>query len=610
MTANVETLERVVVRFAGDSGDGMQVTGNQFTNTAAIFGNDVSTFPDYPAEIRAPAGSLPGVSGFQINFASLDIDTPGDEPDVLVAMNPAALKVNLSDLRPNGILIVSSDSFEEQDLKLAGYKSNPLTDHTLDGYRTIEVPLTTLTRKALEGLDMSRKSIDRCKNFFALGIMYYLYNRSLETTEKWLETYFKKKPEVIEANRRALRAGYAYCEAVHLFQTTYQVDPAQLPPGRYRNISGNTALALGLLAASRQAKLDLFLASYPITPASDVLHTLSMYKRFGLFAFQAEDEIAAICSAIGASYGGKIGVTATSGPGMALKTEGMGLAVMAELPLVVINMQRGGPSTGLPTKTEQADLFQAVLGRNGESPIPVVAASTPGDCFWAALEAVRLAIRFMTPVILLSDGYLANGAEPWPIPKAKDLPPIPVSFRTDAEGFHPYERDPETLARPWAVPGTPGLEHRIGGLEKQNVTGNVNYEPSNHELMVRLRNEKVANIANFIPEATVEGPASGKLLIVGWGSTRGAIRGAIRQLAPEGIVPAHVHLRHLHPFPRNLEAIMKRYETVLVPELNLGQLAFLLRARYLVNARTLSKVQGKPFKSSEIADAVRAVWKE
>jgi 2-oxoglutarate ferredoxin oxidoreductase subunit alpha len=610
MTMNVETLERVVVRFAGDSGDGMQITGNQFTNTAAVFGNDVSTFPDYPAEIRAPAGSLPGVSGFQINFASLDIDTPGDEPDVLVAMNPAALKVNLPELRSNGILIVSSDSFEEQDLKLAGYKSNPLTDHTLDGYRTIQVPLTLLTRKALEGLDLSRKAVDRCKNFFALGIMYYLYNRSLETTEKWLERYFSKTPDVIEANRRALRGGYAYCEAVHLFQTTYHVEPAELPPGRYRNISGNTALALGLLAASRQAKLDLFLASYPITPASDVLHTLSMYKRFGLFAFQAEDEIAAICSAIGASYGGKIGVTATSGPGMALKSEGMGLAVMAELPLVVVNMQRGGPSTGLPTKTEQADLFQAVLGRNGECPIPVVAASTPGDCFWAALESVRIAIRFMTPVILLSDGYLANGAEPWPIPKVKDLPPIPVSFRTDPEGFHPYLRDPETLARPWALPGTTGLEHRIGGLEKQNVTGNVNYEPGNHELMVRLRNEKVQNIANFIPEAQVDGPAEGKLLVVGWGSTRGAIRGALRQVASEGIVPSHLHLRHLNPFPRNLGEVLKRFERVLVPELNLGQLAFLLRARYLVNARAFSKVQGKPFKSSEIADAIRQIWKE
>ena len=475
--AAVETLERVVVRFAGDSGDGMQVTGNQFTNTAAVFGNDVSTFPDYPAEIRAPAGSLPGVSGFQINFASLDIDTPGDEPDVLVAMNPAALKVNLADLRPHGLLIVNSDSFEAQDLKLAGCTSNPLTDHSLEGYRTIPVPLTTLTRRALEGLEMSRKSVDRCKNFFALGMMYYLYNRSLETTERWLEKYFSKKPELIEANRRAMRAGYAYCEAVELFPTTYKVEPAKLTPGRYRNISGNTALALGLLAASRQSGLDIFLASYPITPASDVLHTLSMYKRFSVFTFQAEDEIAAICSAIGASYGGKIGVTATSGPGMALKMEGMGLAVMAEIPLVVINMQRGGPSTGLPTKTEQADLFQAVLGRNGESPVPVVAACTPGDCFWSALEAVRLAVKFMTPVILLSDGYLANGAEPWPIPKVADLPKIPVSFRTDPEGFNPYVRDPETLARPWAVPGTPGLEHRIGGLEKQDVSGNVNYEP-------------------------------------------------------------------------------------------------------------------------------------
>ncbi len=608
--SRVETLERVVVRFAGDSGDGMQVTGNQFTNTAAVFGNDISTFPDYPAEIRAPAGSLPGVSGFQINFASLEIDTPGDEPDVLVAMNPAALKVNLPELRANGILIVNSDNFEAQDLKLAGYASNPLEDHTLDGYRTIRVPLTSLTRKALEGLDISRKSVDRCKNFFALGIMYHLYNRSLETTERWLERYFSKKPEVSEANRRALRGGVAYCEAVDLFETTYQVEPAKLAPGRYRNLSGNTALALGLVAASRQAKLDLFLASYPITPASDVLHSLSMYKRFGVFSFQAEDEIAAICAAIGAAYGGKIGVTSTSGPGMALKTEGLGLAVMAELPLVVINMQRGGPSTGLPTKTEQADLFQAVLGRNGESPVPVIAASTPGDCFWTAIEAVSLAVKFMTPVILLSDGSIANSSEPWPVPKAKDLPPIRVQFRTDPEGFRPYERDPETLARPWAVPGTPGLEHRIGGLEKQNVTGNVNYEPANHELMVKLRAKKVESIAQHLPEAVVDGPASGKVLVVGWGSTYGAIRSALRRLREEGLSPAHLHLRHMNPFPRNLGEILPRYEKVLVPELNLGQLAFLLRGRYLVDARSLTKVQGKPFKSSEIADAVRAAMKE
>lgn len=605
-----ETLDRVVVRFAGDSGDGMQVTGNQFTNTAALFGNDISTFPDYPAEIRAPAGSLPGVSGFQINFASLEIDTPGDEPDVLVAMNPAALKVNIADLPKNGILIVNSDSFEDQDLKLAGYKSNPLEDHSLDGYRTIKVPLTTLTRKSLEGLDISRKSVDRCKNFFALGIMYYLYNRSLETTEKWLEKYYAKKPEVIEANRRALRGGFAYCEAVDLFETTYRVEPAKLAPGRYRNISGNTALALGLVSAARQSNLELFLASYPITPASDVLHALSMYKHFGVFSFQAEDEIAAVCAAIGASYGGKLGVTTTSGPGMALKTEGIGLAVMTELPLVVVNMQRGGPSTGLPTKTEQADLFQAVLGRNGESPVPVVSASTPGDCFWAALEAARIAVQFMTPVILLSDGYLANSSEPWPVPRAKDLPSIPVKFCTEAKDFKPYSRDPKTLARPWAVPGTAGLEHRIGGLEKQNETGNVNYEPGNHELMVRLRARKVEGIADFVPEAKVMGPENGKLLVVGWGSTYGAIRSASRRLAEEGLHVSHLHLRYLNPFPRNLGEILGRFERVIVPELNLGQLAFLLRGKYLVDAHSLTKVQGKPFKSSEIAAALRAALKE
>ncbi|MFN8180187.1 MAG: 2-oxoacid:acceptor oxidoreductase subunit alpha [bacterium] len=602
----VEVVDRVVVRFVGDSGDGIQLTGSQFTNTAAVFGNDLATFPDFPAEIRAPAGSLPGVSGFQINFANFDIHTPGDEPDVLVAMNPAALKTNVRDLKAGGLLIVNSDNFAEKNLKLAGYERNPLEDGTLEGWRLIAVPITSLTRKALESQDLPRKMVDQCKNFFALGIAYYLYNRPTAPTEAWLEKNFAHRPEVMLANRTALKAGIAYCEATHVFQTTYRVDPAPFPPGRYRNISGNTALATGLVAASWQARTGLVLAGYPITPASDVLHALSRYKRFGILTFQAEDEISAICAAIGASYAGKIGVTATSGPGMALKTEAMGLAVAVELPLVVIDIQRGGPSTGLPTKTEQADLLQAIWGRNSEAPIPVIAAATPGDCFWMALEAVRIAVKYMTPVILLSDGYLANGAEPWRIPRLDDLPAIPLRYRTDPEGFQPYSRDPATLARPWAIPGTPGLEHRIGGLEKQDVTGHVNYEAANHEHMVRLRDEKVRNIAKDIPPAQIEGPEQGDVLVVGWGSTYGAIRSALRRLHDRGETASHVHLRHLHPLPSNLGEILRRFEKVLVPELNLGQLTTLLRARYLVDAHVVSKVQGKPFQSTEIMNAIRA----
>jgi 2-oxoglutarate ferredoxin oxidoreductase subunit alpha len=595
---------RVVVRFAGDSGDGMQVTGNQFTNTAAIIGNDVSTFPDFPAEIRAPAGSLPGVSGFQINFASHDVDTPGDDPDVLVAMNPAALKVNLKDLPLNGLLIVNSDNFADKNLKLAGYASNPLEDGTLDGYRLVEVPLTTLTRRALESVDLPRKQVDRCKNFFALGIMYYLYNRPTAPTEAWLERYFGRRPEIVEANVTALKAGIAYCEATRIFQTTYEVERAEFPPGRYRNLNGNTALALGLVAASCRADTGVFLAGYPITPASDVLHLMSRYKRFGVITLQAEDEISAICAAIGSAYAGKIAVTTTSGPGMALKSEALGLAVAAELPLVVINIQRGGPSTGLPTKTEQADLFQALYGRNSEAPIPVLAAASPGDCFWMAMEAVRIALHYMTPVILLSDGYIANGAEPWLIPSVDSLPTIPVAYRTDPEGFRPYSRDEKTLARPWAIPGTPGLEHRIGGLEKENVTGHVNYDGANHELMVHLREERVRRIAGDIPDAVPDGPESGRLLVLGWGSTWGAIRSAMRTARERGLDVAHLHLRHLNPFPGNLGEVLGRYERVLVPELNLGQLAFVLRGRYLVDVRSLTKVQGKPFKSSEILQAI------
>ena len=458
-------IDRVVVRFAGDSGDGMQVTGNQFTNTAAFVGNDVSTYPDYPAEIRAPAGSLPGVSGFQINFARHDIHTPGDEPDVLVAMNPAALKANIAELPLNGLLIVNEDAFIERNLKLAGYDSNPLEDGTVDAYRVVRIPLTTLTREALKDVDLTRKLVDRCKNFFALGVMYYLYNRPPEPTEEWLREYFGSKPEVVEANIRALRGGMSYCDTTGVFQTTYKVEKATFPPGRYRNINGNTALSLGLLAASRRSGVGLFLASYPITPASDILHELSKRKSFGVITYQAEDEIAAVCAAIGASFAGMVGVTSTSGPGVALKTEAMGLAVAVELPLVVINVQRGGPSTGLPTKTEQADLLQAVYGRNGQAPMPVIAANSPGDCFWVALEAVRIAVEYMTPVMMLSDGYLANGAEPWPIPDVDELPAIHVEYRTEKEGYQPYARDARTLARPWVRPGTPGLEHRIGGLE-------------------------------------------------------------------------------------------------------------------------------------------------
>jgi 2-oxoglutarate ferredoxin oxidoreductase subunit alpha len=595
-----------VVRIPGGAGDGIQVTGNQFTNTAAFVGNDVSTLPDFPAEIRAPAGSLPGVSGFQISFASHDIHTPGDDPDVLVAMNPAALKVNLPDLPRNALLILNSDNFNEKNLRLAGYTSNPLEDGSLEGYRTLAVPLTTLTRKALEELDLPRKLVDRCKNFFALGIMYYLYHRPTGPTEAWLERYFASKPDVVEANKRALRAGIAYCEAAEIFHTRYRVEKAaDFRPGRYRNINGNTALTLGLVAAADRAGLGLFLAGYPITPASDILHQMSHYKRFGILTFQAEDEISAICSAIGAAYAGKIAVTATSGPGMSLKTEALGLAVSAEVPLVVIDVQRGGPSTGLPTKTEQADLLQALFGRNSEAPLPVIAASTPGDCFEAAFEAVRLALRAMTPVVLLSDGYLGNGAEPWRIPRLEELPEIHVAFRTDPEGFQPYVRDPETLTRPWAIPGTPGLEHRLGGLEKEDGTGNVNYDGANHERMVRLREERILRLAEEIPEIAVDGPPEGRTLVVGWGSTYGAIRGALRRLRAEGGEASHVHLRYLHPLPRNLGAILERFERIVIPELNLGQLALLLRARYLVETISVTKVQGKPFKSSEILEALR-----
>jgi 2-oxoglutarate ferredoxin oxidoreductase subunit alpha len=595
-----ETIDKAVIRFCGDSGDGMQITGSQFTNTVALYGNDLATFPDYPAEIRAPAGTLPGVSGFQVHFSSSNVYTPGDSVDVLIAMNPAALKMNLADLKTNGILIVNSDDFKETDLRKAQITVSPLEDHSLDGYRLFAVELTKLTRAALKDVGLDAKSMDRCKNFFALGMCYWLYNRSMEPTLRWLDDKFKTKPQLVTANKLAMQAGYSFCEATEAFQISYEIPPAKLSPGVYRNISGNAALALGFVAASQQAGIPLFLGSYPITPASDILHELSMYKDFGVTTFQAEDEIAAVSSAIGASYTGALAITTTSGPGMALKTEAIGLAVAVELPLVICDIQRGGPSTGLPTKTEQADLLQALYGRNSEAPVPVLAPSSPGDCFWIALEASRIAIKYMVPVIILSDGYLANGAEPWKIPTVAELPQIPVHFETNPEGFLPYKRNPSTLARPWAIPGTPGLEHRVGGIEKQDVTGNINYEPLNHEHMVRTRAEKVEGIAQDIPEILPEGDQSGDLLIVAWGSTAGPITAAMKPMREKGHRIGHVHLRHLNPLPRNLGDILKRYKKVLVPEMNMGQLSMILRAKFLVDAESYGKIQGKPFKQSEI----------
>ena len=599
-----EVIDQAVIRFCGDSGDGMQITGSQFTNTVALYGNDLATFPDYPAEIRAPAGTLPGVSGFQVHFSSNDVYTPGDSVDVLVAMNPAALKMNLPDLKTNGILIVNLDSFKENDLRKAQIVTNPLEDHSLDGYRLFAVELTKMTRAALKDLGLDTKSMDRCKNFFALGMCYWLYNRSMEPTHGWLQEKFKNKQQLVQANKLAMQAGYSYCEATEAFQISYEIPPAKLAPGVYRNISGNAALALGFVAASQKAGIPLFLGSYPITPASDILHELSMYKDFGVITFQAEDEIAAITSAIGAAYAGALGITSTSGPGMALKTEALGLAVAVELPLVICDIQRGGPSTGLPTKTEQADLLQALFGRNSEAPIPVLAPSSPGDCFWIALEASRIAIKHMVPVIILSDGYLANGAEPWKVPTVDELPEIPVHFETNPEGFLPYRRDPVTLSRPWAVPGTAGLEHRIGGIEKQDVTGNINYEPLNHEHMVRLRAAKVESVANDIPPIVVEGDESGDLLIIAWGSTHGPITAALNAQREKGRKVGHVHLRYLNPLPRDLGEIISRYKKVLVPEMNMGQLLMILRAKYLVDAQGYNKIQGKPFKTSEIEQKI------
>ncbi|HET8925659.1 MAG TPA: 2-oxoacid:acceptor oxidoreductase subunit alpha [Candidatus Acidoferrum sp.] len=599
-----EVIDQAVIRFAGDSGDGMQVTGNQFTNTVALYGNDIATFPDYPAEIRAPAGTIPGVSGFQLNFSSSEVHTPGDAIDVLIAMNPAALKVNIADLKANGILIVNSDSFKENDLRKAQMTSNPLEDHSLDKFRLFSVELERLTRHSLEHLGLDAKSMDRCKNFFALGMCYWLYNRSMEPTVRWIDDKFKNKPLLVEANKLALKGGYSYCEATEAFQISYEIPPAQLTPGLYRSMSGNQALALGFVTAAQKAGLTLFQGSYPITPASDILHELSHYKDFGVMTFQAEDEIAAITSAIGAAYAGALAITTTSGPGMALKTEALGLAVAVEIPLVICDIQRGGPSTGLPTKTEQADLLQALFGRNSEAPIPVLAASTPADCFWVAIEASRIAIKYMVPVIILSDGYLANGAEPWRIPEVSDIPEIPVKFASDPNSFLPYKRNPQTLARPWAVPGTPGLEHRIGGLEKQDPSGNINYEPLNHENMVRIRAAKVAAIAQDIPNVLPEGDREGDLLIVAWGSTCGSITAALKAQRAKGRKIGHLHLRHLNPLPSNLGDILKRYKKILVPELNMGQLLWILRAKFLVDAVGLNKIQGRPFKQAELEQKI------
>jgi 2-oxoglutarate ferredoxin oxidoreductase subunit alpha len=604
MVKKTKSLDEVTIRFAGDSGDGMQLTGTQFTNTSAIMGNDLSTLPDYPAEIRAPQGTLFGVSGFQIHFGSTEINTPGDQCDVLVAMNAAALKVNLRGLVDGGAIIVNTDGFNDKNLKLAGYTSNPLTDNSLAKYPIYQADITKLTSLALADMNLPTKIVDRTKNFFALGMMYWMYNRSVDTTVEWIKSKFKNKPDIVEANTRVLKAGWNFAETTEIFNVRYDVKAASLPRGKYRNVTGNTAVALGLVVAASKAKLDLFLGSYPITPASDILHELSMYKEYGVKTFQAEDEIAAITSAIGASFGGALAVTTTSGPGVALKTEAIGLAVMVELPLLIINIQRGGPSTGLPTKTEQADLLQALYGRNGEAPVPVLASSTPSDCFNTIFEAARIALKFMTPVIMLSDGYLGNGSEPWKLPNVADIPDISPKFRTDPNNYLPYLRNETTLAREWAIPGTPGLEHRIGGLEKQDKTGNVNYEPENHDKMVHLRAEKVERIANDIPLASVDGDEKGDLLVVGWGGTYGAIRSAVEAKRAQGKSVSHLHIRYLNPLQKNLGEILYNFKHVLVPEINLGQLIKVLRAKYLVPAVGLNKVQGLPFKSSEIEEKI------
>lgn len=604
----LQHIQSATVRLAGDSGDGMQLTGSQLTNTSALAGNDVATFPDFPAEIRAPRGTRAGVSGFQVQFAAEDIFTPGDRLDALVVMNPAAYVTNIGDLRPGGILIVNEDAFTPRDLKLANCEANPLEEDDLDAYRVIKVPMTMLARKSVEDLGLSQKLADRCKNFFAMGLIYWLYGRELDATLRFVQEKFGHRPEIAKANEKALRAGWYYGETTEAFDVCYEVAPAKLEPGLYRNIMGNQALAWGLMAAAKLSRKDLFLGSYPITPASDILHELSRHKNFGVRTFQAEDEIAAMCAIIGASFAGAMAVTASSGPGIALKSEAMGLAMMLELPMVIINVQRGGPSTGLPTKTEQADLLQCMFGRNGEAPIPIVACRSPADCFHVALEAWRIAVRFMTPVILLSDGYIANGAEPWRIPKLAELAEIPIEHPGPSEdgGFHPYTRD-ERLARPWALPGTPGLMHRIGGLEKEDITGNVSYDPENHQYMINLRAQKVGNIVNDIPPQPVDGPENGDLLVLSWGGTYGVCTTAVKELRTEGLSVAHAHLRYLNPFPGNLGQVLASYRRVFIPELNQGQLDMLIRAKYSIEPACLTKMEGKPFTVEEITERIRDV---
>lgn len=602
-------LPSATVRFCGDSGDGMQLAGTQLTSTSALVGNDVATFPDFPAEIRAPRGTKAGVSGFQIHFASEEIFTPGDQVDVLVAMNPAALSTNLSDLVDNGVLIVNSEAFDRNGLRLAGYQNNPLEDGSLDNYQLFSVEMTKLTRLAVEGLGLGTKESDRCRNFFAMGLIFWLYDRPLEPTIRFIDDKFGRKPAVAEANRRTLQAGYNYGDTTEAFVSQYSIKKAKLPAGNYRNITGNQAIAFGLMAAAKRSNCEMFVGGYPITPASDILHELSKHKNFGVRTFQAEDEIAAITSIIGASFGGAMAVTCSSGPGIALKGEGMGLAVMTELPMIIIGVQRGGPSTGLPTKTEQSDLLQAMFGRNGECPMPILAPQSPADCFEIAQEAWKIASQFMTPVMILSDGYLANGAEPWLIPDIADLPPIPVSHpegTNDDSTFMPYERN-EDLSRPWALPGTPGLMHRLGGLEKEDHTGNVSYDPINHQHMTDLRAKKVANVAEYAPLLEVDGPEQGDLLVLAWGGTYGACATATHLAQQAGHAVAHAHLRYLNPFPRNLGEVLSSYKQVLIPELNMGQLSLLIRAEFLIDAVGLNKVQGRPFHVSEILKKIESL---
>ncbi|MEO6597623.1 MAG: 2-oxoacid:acceptor oxidoreductase subunit alpha, partial [Planctomycetota bacterium] len=600
---SIQDLDQVVIRFAGDSGDGMQLTGDQFTRTTALMGNDIATFPDFPAEIRAPAGTLPGVSAFQLRFSSFDIHTPGDAPDVLVAMNPAALKVHIKELKKDGVLLLNTASFSALDLKKAKYEKDPRTDGSLSGCRVIEVDLEARTQEALANSPLDNRSKDRCKNMYALGILYWMYHRDMAPTERAIAQKFAKKPDIVEGNLAAMRAGYAYAETTEVFQTAYRVAPAPMKPGTYRNIMGNQALCLGLVAAGQKAGVNLFLGSYPITPASDILHQLSTYKHLGVTTFQAEDEIAAIGSAIGASYSGSLGITSSSGPGIALKGEAIGLAIMAELPLVILNVQRAGPSTGMPTKTQQADLLQSLYGRNGESPLCVIAASTPADAFEVGYEAVRIAVTYMLPVIVLSDGYIANGSEPWLLPDVDALPPISVTFAAEGKPdvkFMPYERNPKTLARPWARPGTKGLVHRIGGLEKQDVTGNICYDADNHQHMIDTRAQKVANIANDLPPIETIGERTGDLLVLGWGSTRGAITSSTLRLQKEGHKISCASLRHLNPLPNDLGDLMRGFKKVVLPEMNKGQLAMMLRAKFLIDVQSYSQVNGQPFKSHDV----------